>query len=61
MRTGRVLVDQLTVKSLVRTHGCAGWPGSVLVTKTTGNHFWFQQDKGYNEVVVISAKFKIYF
>ena len=28
---------QPTVQSLVRLHGCAGWPGSILATKT--NHF----------------------
>ena len=33
-----------STKSLVRLHGSAGWPGSVLVAKT--NHFWCWQDKG---------------
>ena len=33
-----------TVYSLVRLHGSASWPGSILVTKT--NHFWIQHDKG---------------
>ena len=37
------LHGQPTVYSLVRPHGCAGKPGSILVAKA--NHFRFQQDK----------------
>ena len=37
-------VCQPAVYSLFRLHGCAGWPGSILVAKV--NYFWFQQIKG---------------
>ena len=39
----KLKVGQTTVQNLVRLHGCTGWPGSILVTKT--NHFRFWQDK----------------
>jgi hypothetical protein len=32
------------VKSLVRLHGCAGWPGSIMVAKA--GQFWYQQVMG---------------
>ena len=32
-------VGQPTVQSLVNLHGCAGWPGSILVANTTCNYF----------------------
>ena len=37
-------VGQSTIKSLVRLHRCAGWPGCKLVAKA--NRLWFWLDKG---------------
>ena len=36
------------VHSLVQLHGCAGWPGYILVAKA--NYFRFQQDKGLKKI-----------
>ena len=41
-----------TVSNLVRLHGCAGWPGNILVAKT--DHFWFWRDKDQNEPLKFS-------
>ena len=35
---------QRTVQNLVRLHGSAGWPGSIILV-AKANHFWFKQEK----------------
>ena len=49
-------VGQPSVQSLVRLHGCAGWPGSILVAKASLFRCWQDKDLSFYGLLIFKRK-----